>query len=102
MRWFRIRKADIDEEWRKTFEQYGVLSIQVVLALGGNIKHKGERIAIDIGMMEPIQLWLTEQYDRAERKETWSMTMEIAITIFVALEAVPMIHGFVCWLAARL
>jgi hypothetical protein len=32
--------------------------------------------------------WMTEQYDRAERKETWGLFMEIAITIFVAIEAV--------------
>jgi hypothetical protein len=30
--------------------------------------------------------WLTEQYDRAERKETWSITMEAAITVFVIIE----------------
>jgi hypothetical protein len=26
---------------------------------------------------------VTEQYDRAERKETWSLTVEVAITAFV-------------------
>ncbi len=32
--------------------------------------------------------WLTEQYDRAERRETWSITMEAAITVFVLVELI--------------
>jgi hypothetical protein len=30
--------------------------------------------------------WLTEQNDKTERKETWSMLMEIAIVVLVAAE----------------
>lgn len=101
MRWFHIRRAKIDAEWRKTFERYGVLSMQVVLALGGNIKHRGERIGIDTGLMDRMQLWLTEQYDRAERKETWLITMEVAITIFVAMEVIPF-HRIFSWICGKL
>jgi hypothetical protein len=39
-------------------------------------------------------LWLKEQYDREERKETWLITMEAAITIFVAAELVMSIIDF--------
>jgi hypothetical protein len=39
--------------------------------------------------------WLTEQYDKAERKETWSMLMEIAIVVLVAAELVFSIANFV-------
>jgi hypothetical protein len=39
--------------------------------------------------------WLTEQYDRAERRETWSITMEAAITVFVAFELMFSILAFV-------
>jgi len=38
--------------------------------------------------------WLTEQYDRAERRETWSITMEASITVFVAFELVMSILNF--------
>jgi hypothetical protein len=38
--------------------------------------------------------WLTEQYDRAERKESRSVTMEVAITLFVAVELFLSILNF--------
>ena len=37
--------------------------------------------------------WLTEQYDRTERHETWSITMEAAITLFVAVELIIAVIG---------
>lgn len=37
--------------------------------------------------------WLTEQYDRAERKETWSITMEAAIVVLIVVEIVLSIIG---------
>jgi hypothetical protein len=40
--------------------------------------------------------WLTEQYDRAERKETWSITMEVVITAFIAVELLISIVSYVC------
>ena len=35
---------------------------------------------------QPLVDWLTEQYQRAGRRDNWHMTMEIAITLFVLLE----------------
>jgi len=32
--------------------------------------------------------WLTEQYDRAERKETWTLTMEAAIIVLIVVEII--------------
>lgn len=37
--------------------------------------------------------WLTEQFDRAERKETWSLTMEAAIVVLIVFEIVLAIMG---------
>jgi hypothetical protein len=85
MRWFRIRKANIDPELRKTFEQHGAGTMQTLLAVGDFFRHKGERLLVR-DSEGPLLSWLTEQYDRVERKETWSLTMEAAITIFVAAE----------------
>jgi hypothetical protein len=92
MRWFSIRKANINAELRETFERHGVATMQAILATGDFFRH--EDAAIRVADAEPNLLpWLTEQYDRAERKETWSLTMEFAITIFVAVELLLSIIG---------
>lgn len=44
----------------------------------------------------PTNLWLKEQYDREERKETWLITMEVSITLLVAAELAMSILDFVC------
>jgi hypothetical protein len=85
MRWFYIRKAYIDDDLRRTFEQYGAGSLQAIL---GGIKYftfKGVDTQIE-KYSDEVLAWLTEEYDKADRKHTWSMTMEIAITIFVGAE----------------
>ncbi|HXP80514.1 MAG TPA: hypothetical protein VN976_11460 [Verrucomicrobiae bacterium] len=87
MRWFRIRKAEIDPGLRETFEQHGLGTMQSNLATGHFIVHKGENLMMR-NVTPDLLSWLTEQYDRAERKETWSLTMEVAITIFVLAELI--------------
>jgi len=92
MRWFRVRKAHIEPEFRETFERYGVTTMQALLSTTNYFQHKNRSLrACDV--MPDLFAWLTEQYDRAERKETWSLTMEMAITIFVAAELVLSIIG---------
>ena len=86
MRWFRIRKAKIDPELRKTFERYGTLTMQMLLATNTtSYRHQGMLTTVEL-YLAPLLEWLTEQYDRAERKETWSLTMEATITVFVIVE----------------
>lgn len=93
MRWFRIRKAEIDPELRETFERYGTVTMQTLLATNAtSYRHKGMLATVEL-YLKPLLAWLTEQYDRAERKETWSLSMEVAITIFVAAELVLLIVG---------
>ena len=83
MRWFRIRKAEnLDPELRKTFEHHGVGTMQILLATTNWFWHKGKSVQVQ-NITDDLLPWLTEQYDRAERKETWSITMEFAITVFV-------------------
>src|SRR6266576_2260700 len=94
MRWFRIRKAKIDPGLRVTFEQHGLITMQANLAVGHVIIHGGR--PINVTDITPALLsWLTEQYDRAERKETWSLMMEMAITVFVFAELIFSIIGYV-------
>jgi len=85
MRWFRIRKAEIDPELREIFEQHGVATMQTLLASKSWFWQKGKSVFAQ-NVNEELLPWLTEHYDRAERRETWSLTMEAAITIFVVVE----------------
>ena len=94
MRWFGIREATIDADLRRTFEQYGTITMQVLVATNAtSFRHKGSLTTVQM-VEQPLLAWLTEQYDRAERRETWSITMEIAITIFVLAE---LIFDFAHW-----
>jgi hypothetical protein len=95
MRWL-FRKAKIDSELRETFEQYGVGTMQMLLATTNYFQHKGRDIMAQ-QVRTDLLPWLTEQYDRAETKETWSMTMEFLITVFVLIEILSsVIHFFKC------
>jgi hypothetical protein len=96
MRWFRIRKAKVEPDLRETFEQYGVVGMQVALAATNYISHKGKQVIAET-IVDSLLPWLTEQYDRAERKETWSLTMEVAITMFVLAELLLSIAPFFRW-----
>jgi len=95
MRWFTIRKADIDPGLRQAFEQYGMNVMQLNLALGHHIKYNDQVIEMR-DVLVPLSQWLTEQYDRAERKETWSLTMEFAIVVLVAAELLFSIGRVFC------
>ena len=95
MRWFKIRKADIPSDERELFERFGVNVIGATMASGFH----GPALELhpiydDSRVRKRAADWLTEQYDRAERKETWSITMEAAITVFVIAETVLSALGF--------
>jgi len=86
MRWFSIRKAKkIDSELRKTFERYGAVGMQIALSDMNHFIHQGRTMKAD-AVLDSVLDWLTEEYDKADLKATWSMTMELFITIFVGFE----------------
>jgi hypothetical protein len=113
MRWIKIRRATIDPQLRLELERLGVAVVQQVLASHTNndwqsawmASVKTEGVAFGFSPLfqyqdhrekdEPVLHWLTEQYDRAERKETWSLTMEIAITVFVLGEVTMSILTYI-------
>lgn len=102
MRWIRPKKATIDAALRRTFEQHGTLTMQMFLSTTNYFHHrdkdgKDQRLMAQ-NVLSDLLPWLTEQYERAEVKETWSLTMEAAITVFVAIEVVPLIVRFFKWL----
>src|SRR6267154_2808026 len=103
MRWFGIRKAKIGPELRTRLERLGVQVCQQIVAChedndwrlkpnkfltAGPTALSKDPILDSMNVLQEHSIlgWLTEQYDRAERKETWSITMEVAITVFVFFE----------------
>jgi hypothetical protein len=100
MRWLQIREAKIDPELRKTFDRYGVSSLQILLSTNTTaFRHQGS--IYSVGKFETELLdWLTEKSDETERRETWSLSMEVAITVLVGIEVLPTVVRFVrgiCW-----
>ncbi len=95
MRWIHIREAKIDPKLRESFERYGVGGMQVALGDMNSFLHDGQ-LTKATTVLAPLLQWLTEQYDRAERKETWLITMEAAITILVAGELLVDLRNFWC------
>lgn len=99
MRWFRIRKANIDPTLREAYEQYGVVSLQLDYAVKKYLRgmSEGERTPAhqdDTALLA----WLTEQYDRTERKETWSLTLLVVITVFMVVEVLSLFYPALHWL----
>jgi hypothetical protein len=99
MIWFRIRKASIPKEHREMFERFGASVVTVALYGGfpgpANTAEPMNTLYANSAYRASAAEWLTEQYDRTELHETWSITMEAAITVLVAVELVFSILNFV-------
>jgi hypothetical protein len=98
MRFFRIRAARIPDEDRHLFERYGSAVIGFMVASGAAPRAEELRpVYFTPERTVSAVAWLTEQYDRAERKESWSILMEASITVFVlaevAFSAISFIRG---------
>ena len=75
MRW-HYHKADIDTELRRTFERYGVVTMQMILANDQRFRHKGSITSLyffdpdrHITVQDDLLSWLAEQHDIQETKE---------------------------------
>jgi hypothetical protein len=95
MLWWGVRKAAIDGELRKTFERYGTLTMQVILGTTNIVRHNGINTPVQ-AIEESLLEWLTEQYDRTDLKDTWFITMEVAITFLVSVEVVLSFLTYFC------
>jgi hypothetical protein len=87
VRVLRIKKANIDPKVREYFEQGNAETMRV------SIPGEGFSVTTDDGtvlhereLRPHLRSWLKEQHDRAERKQDWSLIMEIMITALVAIE----------------
>jgi hypothetical protein len=94
MRWCRIRSVELEPLKRQILEQYGVQIVQLKLVNGQDAWMAVEGKSIRVDRQETLD-WLTEQYDRAERKETWMITMEAAVTVFVFAELLFSVVGYI-------
>lgn len=93
MRWFRVRKAEnISSELRRSFEQYGKPVMQQILASEGRFRVAGSLTNVS-SVENELLSWLTEEHDKEDRKETWLLTMEVAITVFVLAEVLLSLLG---------
>jgi hypothetical protein len=84
---------------REQYEQYGVAILQLDFAAKKYFKVMPEGELTPAHQDENALLaWLTEQYDRTERKETWGLTLEVVITVFIAVEVLSLFYPAVHWL----
>jgi hypothetical protein len=94
MRWFRVSTAKISSETREALEQYGPDTLRTLLLIRTFVLEtpKGKRFTVD-DVRGELLLWLKEQLDREERRETWLMTMEFSVTLFVLFELLISVAG---------
>jgi hypothetical protein len=94
MRWFSVTTAKISPETRETLEQYGPDTLRTLLLIRTFVLEtpKGRRFTVD-DIRGELLLWLKEQLDREERRETWLMTMEFSVTLFVLFELLISVAG---------
>jgi hypothetical protein len=94
---FKVRRANIDQEVRTLFEQYGEQVVALALGLGtmqGSGGLGSAPVMLTRAMMVVFQnqdaahKWLMERHDVAERRETLNFFVEVAILGFVVV-AVP-------------
>ena len=83
-----MTRADIPPQWRAGFEVCGVSVVQLLMSTRGQMAVEGQMIYVMAKVCAYVFSWLIEQAHRAERKETWSLAMEVAITLLVGAELV--------------
>jgi hypothetical protein len=88
MRWFSVRNANIPSDMRDAFDQAGTSVLQQLMFSGSinpaNLPPILQRVGHQSAEREAAFKWLTEMADRAYLRESWSLTMETAITVLVA------------------
>jgi hypothetical protein len=84
--WRKVRKANIPEQLRTSFERYGEDVLAHAVAIGAVSAGQGhELIELLQGKKQQIFDWLTERRDIHERREQRLETAEWAILIWVVV-----------------
>jgi hypothetical protein len=88
---FEVRHADLDTDLRDLFEQYGELVVALALAVG-SLQGTGLRttpvapthaMRVVHAHQDAAAQWLTERRDLAERRESITMILNVALLVFV-------------------
>jgi hypothetical protein len=88
-----VRRANLDDDLRHLFEQYGEQVVAMALALGSN-QGTGLRthpvapthaMSVVHANQDAAASWLLERRDLAERRETIGMIINAALLVFIAL-----------------
>jgi hypothetical protein len=88
-----VRRANLDDDLRDLFEQYGEQVVAMALALGSN-QGTGLRthpvapthaMSVVHANQDAAARWLLERRDLAERRETIGMIINAALLVFIAL-----------------
>ena len=94
MRWFRIRKANIEPSLRHDCERFGetvVRRILVELDSGSKPLLAGKPIE-NLECRKSLWEWLTEQLDRDERNITWMAAGVVAANLMVVAILISLIR----------
>jgi hypothetical protein len=88
---FEVRHASLDTDLRDLFEQYGELVVALALAVG-SLQGTGLRttpvapthaMRVVHAHQDAAAQWLTERRDLAERRESITMILNVALLAFV-------------------
>lgn len=98
IRWTKVNRANIPEELRTDLERYGEAVVAQIL--GRPYTHSDTTPGVpkwagDGGSRGQALDWLREQHNKEERHRDIGEAMEVAILIFVGVEAVPTIVDWV-------
>jgi hypothetical protein len=80
-----MRRANLDDDLRDLFEQYGKQVVAMALALGSN---QGTGLRTHQSQLK----WLMERRDLVERRVTMGMVMNVAISWTILLGIINLFH----------
>jgi hypothetical protein len=102
----KIHLANIRAELRVSFEQYGEAVVALILSRPYT-HNKDQTVGVPVWADSAPDRqagldWLRERHSEETRRHNITMAMEMAITFLVAVEAVPILHGWLDYVLALL
>lgn len=105
--WTKVQKADIPPDVRAKFESMGTAVVSQVVARGQEFVGAASLATFVLRPLPTVKnpvnekecaiAWLVEQRTMDERRRDKMETIEIAILVFVAIEALPIAAAGIKW-----
>ena len=92
MGWRKVRKANIDQSERDTFERYGETVIAITL-VSGQTGAEILKVQTDEDAFKHAAEWLSERADKHFRRERRLEWLEWAIVILIGFEILLSLFG---------